>query len=448
MHESFGLKEAVAIIAKEKKLIAVIVLTLTALGIIVSLLIPPVYQAKTELLVNFSKIKQDSNEINPNEIETNLRLIETYKYIIGSSRILDHVAEEYGGSLSSADLEKKITVKADENTQIITIVAKDSNPENAAEIADLTAGFFKRDIMKLMQLDNVQILTEAKVNGSDALIQPKTVVFSFISFCLSVLVAVLAIIWKENVLNRLDSMEKIERHFDVPALGLVPFLTKRKIGRFGRMLRREAEPDSQRMVAESYRTIRTHLKYMIKEKNAKTIMVTSTNPGDGKTLLTANIAISMAKQNLKTLYIDLDLRRGVGRYVLSVPGREGISQCLSGQRPIDKLIYSTKIPSLSFLGTGPYPSDPAELLSSDRMAELIGDLKKKYDIIMIDCPPLLIADPLIISGHVDGCVIVADARKTKIDQMAENIRKLRKVKTDIWGIVLNKAKTSSSNLYY
>ena len=448
LQESFGLKEAVAIIGKEKKLIAVIVLTLTAIGTIVGLLIPPVYQAKTELLVNFSKVNQNSSEVIASEIEANLRLIETYKYIIGSSRVINHVADEYEGSLSAADLKKKITVKADENTQIITIMVEDGNPETAIRIADLTAGFFRDDIQKLMQLNNVHILTEASVAGSDAMNQRKTTVFSFLSFCLSIIAAVLAVIWKENILNRLDTLEKIERHFQIPALGLVPYIRKKKDGRKRNWFKKRKDPVSPRIVAESYRTIRAHLKYIIKEKNAKAIMVTSTAPGDGKTLLTSNLAISMAKQNLRTVYVDLDLRKGVGRYYLSVPAKEGVSHYLSGQKPIDKLIFPTKIPNLSFVGTGPYPSDPAELLSGERIAELIGLLKERFDIIMIDSPPLIIADPLLISGHVDGCVIVADAQKTKISQMEGNVGKLRKVRADIWGIVLNKAKTGSTDLYY
>ncbi len=447
MQESFGLKEAAAILGKEKKLIAAIIFTLTALGVIAGMLVPPVYQAKTDLLVNFNKVEQNSNEINANEIETNLRLIETYKYIIGSSRILEQVAEELGGSLSSADLKKKIAVKTDEKTQIITIIAEDSNPKEAMKIADSTAGYFKADIMKLMQLNNVHILTEANVDGSSGLIKKRTAVYTFISFCLSIIVAVLAIIWKENILSRLDSMAKIERNFSVSALGLVPFTKKSKTKKRRFLFKRRTEQITW-MIEESYSTIRTHLKYMIKEKNAKVIMITSANPGDGKTMVTSNIAISMAKQNMNTLYIDLDLRKGTGRDVLAVPQTEGISQYLYNKTPIEELIFPTRVPNLSFLGTGPYPSDPAELLSSERLAELINLLKERFDIIMIDSPPLMIADPLIISGHVDGCVIVADARKTKISQMAENIRKLRKVKADIWGVVLNKTKTGNSDLYY
>ena len=443
MQESFGLREGAAILGKEKKLIAVIIFTLTVLGVIVGMVVPPVYQAKTDLLVNFNNIEQNSNEINANEIETNLRLIETYKYIIGSSRILEQVAEELGDSVSSADIKKKIAVKTDENTQIITIIAEGRNPEEAMKLADSTAGFFKADIMKLMQLNNVHILAEANVDGSDTLMEKRVAVYAFISFCLSIVVAALAIIWKENILNRLDSMAKIDQNFTVPALGLVPFAKAKK----SKIRRKRAEQITW-MIDESYSTIRTHLKYLMKEKNTKVIMFTSANAGDGKSIVTSNIAISMAKQNMKTLYIDLDLRKGTGREVFAVPQREGVSHYLSGKCSAEDIIFPTQVPNLSFLGTGPYPSDPAELLAGERLGELIEHLKKSFDIILIDSPPLMIADPLIISGHVDGCVIVADARKTKITQMAENIQKLRKVKADVWGIVLNKAKTGNSNLYY
>ncbi|MEM5678824.1 Wzz/FepE/Etk N-terminal domain-containing protein [Bacillus paranthracis] len=149
-------------VKKYTRMIIITVIIFTVLGAVFSYLIPPVFQAKSDLLVNYSYSKTDVQEISVNEIDTNLRLIETYKYILTSDRVLEKVAEEMGNIQTVEDLAKQISVETNTQSQIITITVQDSSYLKAEKLANATALIFQKEIQNLMKINNVQILTEAK----------------------------------------------------------------------------------------------------------------------------------------------------------------------------------------------------------------------------------------------------------------------------------------------
>jgi capsular exopolysaccharide synthesis family protein len=170
----------------------------------------------------------------------------------------------------------------------------------------------------------------------------------------------------------------------------------------------------------------------------KTILITSSQPGEGKTTTAVNTAISLSQLGASVLLIDADLRRPAVHLAFKIPHTRGISNYLSGHMPIEELIVKVPIPNLSVLPCGPIPPNPAELISSERMKELIRSLSQRFDHVLIDSPPLIsVTDPVIISTMVDGSILVVQAGKCTRELVRRARRDLAVAGARVFGVVLN-----------
>lgn len=204
-------------------------------------------------------------------------------------------------------------------------------------------------------------------------------------------------------------------------------------------------------IAESYRTLRTNIQFASIGKEVKSILVTSTLPGEGKTTTAANLAVVMGQAGKKTVYIDGDLRRPTGYETLHVNNFRGITSYLVGDASINDIIQETEIPNVSVITSGPIPPNPAELLGTEEMSLLIEELKTRFDMVIVDsAPALAVADPIVLSTYVDGCLIVIHSGKTNEDLVEKVIEQLKMVDARILGVVLNKIprKKKEENYYY
>ncbi|MFC5531534.1 CpsD/CapB family tyrosine-protein kinase [Cohnella yongneupensis] len=204
-------------------------------------------------------------------------------------------------------------------------------------------------------------------------------------------------------------------------------------------------------VSEAYRTIRANIQYSNIDEDIKTILVTSSTPGEGKTVTSTNLACAMAQNEMRTLYIDADLRKPTGHQVFGLGNRHGLTSWLLGRSQLNEVIQSTAYPGLSVITSGPIPPNPAELLGSNRIRSMLQQLKELFDIIIIDSPPVMaVADPIILGAQVDGCVLVLDTTMTKRDLALTAKLKLDKVNTRMLGVIINnkKEKGKSYNYYY
>jgi capsular exopolysaccharide synthesis family protein len=170
----------------------------------------------------------------------------------------------------------------------------------------------------------------------------------------------------------------------------------------------------------------------------KTILFTSGQPGEGKTTTAINTAISLAQLGSSVLLIDADLRRPTVHRVFKMNQPTGLSTYLSRQVEVDSLIQKLWTPHLSVLPCGPIPPNPAELISSERMKELLRALSEKFDHILIDSPPLInVTDPVILSTMVDGVILVIQAGRSTRDVLRRARQELGSVGAKIFGVVLN-----------
>src|SRR5699024_3622263 len=203
-------------------------------------------------------------------------------------------------------------------------------------------------------------------------------------------------------------------------------------------------------VSEQYRTIRTNLQFASIDKELESMLVTSSGPGEGKSMTTANLAVVYAQQGKKVLLIDADLRKPTVHYTFRLDNLRGLSNILVNEATIEDTAYSTGIGNLDVISSGPIPPNPSELLGSKRMEGLIQEANSSYDLIIFDTPPVLaVTDAQILGNVVDGTILVVRSGQTEYELAIKAKEALEPARAKLLGTVLNdREKTSTTNYYY
>lgn len=282
----------------------------------------------------------------------------------------------------------------------------------------------------------------------------------FIAFLLSLVAGIGLAFLLDFLDDTLKSVEDVDRYLHLPALAMIP--SNRDRGRLIGIGAGGAPPapsettalamisDVRSPVAESYRHLRTSLLLSSAGQPPKTILVTSSQPSEGKTTTAINTAFMLAQTGAEVLIIDCDLRRPRLHAHFNVPNTKGLTNWLSGETDIDGLTQSYDAqPNLKFLTSGPVPPNPAELLGSDEMRKLLSTLSERFTHIVIDSPPAIsFTDASILSTMVDGVVLVVHGGKTSRAVARRAKQQLLDVGAHIFGVVLNNVKVESQDYYY
>ena len=208
----------------------------------------------------------------------------------------------------------------------------------------------------------------------------------------------------------------------------------------------EKKPKS--IAAESYRTLRTNIQYSSFDKEYKTIVVTSSEPGEGKTTVAGNLALALAQGESKVLLVDCDMRRPSIHKTFKISNTYGISDLLVGNKKLESVANKYN-DNLSIVPAGKIPPNPAEMLASKVMTAFLEEMKNYFDYIVLDTPPLqAVTDAQVLSTKVDGSLIVVRAGVTKKDAVHNAVSIIKKVKGNIIGTVLNVAETKNDKYYY
>lgn len=216
---------------------------------------------------------------------------------------------------------------------------------------------------------------------------------------------------------------------------------------YSRKLIASFEPMS--VISEQYRTLRTNIQYSSIDNELRTIMVTSSVPGEGKSTTIANLAVVFAQQGKRVLLVDADLRRPTVHYTFNVNNIYGFTTVLTKQKTLINTVLETEEENLYLLTSGPIPPNPAELLSSKSMERFIEEAKQEFDIILFDTPPILaVADPQILANQCEGSILVVFSEKTEIDQAKRAKELLENAQGKFLGVVMNNKKMTKDNYYY
>jgi capsular exopolysaccharide synthesis family protein len=188
---------------------------------------------------------------------------------------------------------------------------------------------------------------------------------------------------------------------------------------------------------------------MVDKDSCKVVLVTSVNPGDGKTIVTTNLAASLAQAGEKALVIDADIRKPRCHRAFSLRNRVGLTNVLVDSLDLSSAVQESPVQGLSVLTSGPIPPNPAELLESRAMADVLSQARDRFDHVLVDCPPAgALADATILASKVDGIILVVTAGETRVDHAREVKESLERAKGKILGVVLNKVRYSLRDYRY
>jgi capsular polysaccharide biosynthesis protein len=227
MEEMISLKDFFQILRKRLSMILGVSFIAALISAITSFyFITPIYQTSTQILVN--QKKADNSIVQYNEVQTNVQLINTYSVIIKSPAILDKVKDQLKLDTSVGELNNKINVVSEKNSQVFSIVVEDANPEVAKDIANTTANVFKDEVVKLMSVDNVSVLSQADVVKGQSPIEPKPVVNIAIAFVVGLMVSIGLAFLLEYLDNTIKREQDIETLLNLPVLGVVSQLEEKE----------------------------------------------------------------------------------------------------------------------------------------------------------------------------------------------------------------------------
>ncbi len=206
--------------------------------------------------------------------------------------------------------------------------------------------------------------------------------------------------------------------------------------------------DSTSVATEDYRSLRANLLFALVDDPPKVIVLTSPGPREGKSTTCANLAVVLAQAEKKTLILDCDLRKPVIHGIFDLHNIRGIVNVLSGQRRLQE-VWQEPLSGLKVVTAGPVPPNPAELLSSRRFAEFLASVRRDFDYVLIDAPPVgLVSDAAILATQGDGVLLVLDAQNTRKGALRESMRSLQGVGANVLGTVMNNVKRGKGGYYY
>ena len=438
------------LIVQNRIVISATTLVGVILAVILTATITPLYQSEAEIFVSTPASNLDITDLATGSSFSQQR-VKSYAQIINSPITLKPVVDRLQLSLTPEELSSKVSASAPLDTVLITLVVTDADPELAAKIANAVGEQFGITVSELelhgIGIDSpvkVSMVKDATPNGNP--ISPKRkmnyLIGLIFGFAFGLGIGYLRRIADNTVKNE-DDLQGLPLlaaiGFDIDA-DEKPLVTQ--IGRYAAR-------------TEAYRTLRTNIQFLMPDKHPQVIAVTSAFPGEGKTTSAINLALSLTHTGASVMLIEADLRRPkVAQYLEFSDMSKGLSELISedGDITLKRIKVATKRfegSVLDVVAAGRIPQNPAELLSSKKFDHVIDFLRKKYEYVILDCPPILpVTDAAIISTRADGALVVVHAGVTKRPHFYGTRDALKAVGTEILGVIINKIPQSSLGYEY
>ena len=204
------------------------------------------------------------------------------------------------------------------------------------------------------------------------------------------------------------------------------------------------------VIAEQFKTIRTNINFSMIDKELKTISVTSAGPGAGKSTIAANLAVTFAQEGRRVLLVDTDLRKPTVHKTFRISNKAGLTSLLTDRdTPIDDITQYNDIDNLSIITSGPIPTNPAELLSSNRFMLIKSELEKLFDLIIFDLPPVIaVTDAQIVYNKTDGTIFVINKDGAEKEMVLKAKELLEKGNANVLGAIFNRVEVKNDHYYY
>jgi len=293
-----------------------------------------------------------------------------------------------------------------------------------------------------LKTSNVRVVDRAEVPRQP--VEPRPVLSLVLALFGGTFMACGFVLFFEYLDSRIKTPEEIEARLGLPTIGLIPALGK-SWRQVEPLLNKGVPPD----FAEAFKVLRTNVLFSAAEKGCRVVVVTSTGPGEGKTVVASNLAIGLAYAGQRVLLMDGDLRRPRVHEIFSYDQEPGLSNALVGDTKTSEAVRRTDVNGLCVLTAGRVPPNPAELLGSRRFKELLASIRGQFDWVVIDSPPVMaVTDPNILASLSDSVVFVIGAEMTSYKIARHAVEQLERGRVVFAGGVLNRVQIQRHGYYY
>ncbi|RLB58911.1 MAG: capsular biosynthesis protein [Deltaproteobacteria bacterium] len=406
-----------------------------------------------QLKANYVKLKEEQTELSTKYLPDHpkLKMVENKLKLL--RRSIDREIDNVMASLESEyqvklDAEKRLRQElARVKSEAQDVNKKEIEYNRMKRVADNYAALYQHILKRQKEATLAAHQETNNVYKLDSAVEPLRPVYPRVklNLLLAVVVGLLGGVglafFLEYLDNTIKTQEDVERHLRVPFLGVVPSikLDPKDVEGDVTQLRDNyliAHPKSS--VAECCRTVRTNILFMSPEKSARRILITSAGPQEGKSTVVINLGITMAQSGSRVLLVDTDMRRPRLHKSFGMVRGQGLTTAILGEAEVEEMVRTTDVAGLDILPCGPIPPNPTELFHTERFAQLLEELDRKYDRLMFDSPPvMMVADPLILSHSMDGVLLVVKGGSTSRDLASRALRQLQDVNARILGVVIN-----------
>ena len=369
-------------------------------------MVPETYTASGTIYVNNNSSNLvDYQNTNSSDLNFAVQLTKTYLVVVQSDKVMNAVVERLSKdypNITASAISSSLNMSNVSNTAVISVISRTRNAQMSADIVNAVMEYAPDEIIRVVGAGGVEILDYAKVPVTP---DAKNSVHQGMVGAMSgavIAVCILALLYLMN--RRISDTQELTGNYKPPVLASIQRIDMKNPAADAFILSNQSSME----VLENYAKLRMNLLYTLVGKKSHTVIITSSISGEGKSTISANLAISCAMGGKRVLLIDGDLRRASQREIFGIDNRaKGVSDILAGNCEWKEAILEDIRETLDILPAGHFPPNPAELLESNEMKQLLKTLEEEYDLILIDMPPInVVADPLVLSEQVAGCLFV------------------------------------------
>lgn len=440
------LRDYLRVLRKRWTLIVAMALLGIAAGAGATIISTPMYQASTLVYIqvqsagSVGELAQGSSFVQSQ--------VKSFSEVVATPRVLDAAIKSLGLSESAEDLAGSVTASAPLDSVNIELTVTRDSPTEAADLANAVTASFRATVAEITASTQVPPTSQVTVSVLRDAVSPQEPISPNrnLNIALGLLVGLALGLLTAFLRDVLDSRIRGER--DVSAITDAPIIGG--IGFDPNALKKplivQDSPHSVR--AEAFRTLRTNLQFLDVESGAKSFVVTSSIPSEGKTTTSANLAIALADAGAQVVLVDADLRRPKLASYMGIEGAVGLTDVLIARADLADVLQPWGRGNLVVLPAGTVPPNPSELLGSRAMASLIRTLESEFDVVIIDLPPLLpVTDAALVSKLTRGSLLVVAAGRTHKGEFAGAVAALENVGSTVSGVILTMLPTKGPDAY-